>query len=702
MPIDKKDLEQLKQPNDSVLGKIIRIFRTNNVVRHHFQSPGFSTPVGTVKSLFKNVFNYSMGQNLVSNYSSADRSARYGDYSEMESHPILGNALNIVADEVTQKDENGNIVTVFSKNGEIKKILQQLIDNVLHLNGKSIWKLARNLIKYGDVFFLIDINESQGIVNLIQMPANEVEREEGFDSDEPGAVRFRWITKQNIQIPNAFVAHFRLEGNDIFHPYGMSILEPARRPWRQLVLLTDAMMVYRISRAPERRVFKVDMASIDPQDRENVLKKFNEELKKQKVTNEAGKIDLRYGASLAMDADYVLPVLGKDNGTSIETLPGGQNLGDIEDIEFIRQDLFAALGIPKAFLTFDQDVKSKQVLTQEDIRFARTVARIQDAIINELIKICMIHLYIKGHRGEDLVDFSIRMSSPSTVGEMQKAELWRARMDLVNTARDGVFDTEFIYKHFLRLSDEQIDKIRKGQIRDKIYQAKLLQIENSQGQVQATGIPGGLPGGIPAGIGSAPPGATTDLNLGAPAGNEQPQDIQLPMPQGGAPPTVIPTESKNLWRSSDGNSRKLQKRGLDGINISEEDPDEDDVYDQEGIRRTIASPMGGRESAFDEAEEQLAKIYIQEKKEEYKSSFPLGFSEEVLTKTFGEDVGADRKGLLKEQFSTYDVLAESAKIASEKVFDALFDGSDISDSEKSKQIEENVNKILVEVIKTHK
>jgi len=251
-------------PKGSVLKKLIRLFRTNTVIRHHFQVGGSSKAQGTARAFFKNA--YSFQSSVIPGYSAYDRFARYSDYAEMEAYPILTNALNIFADEVMQKNEEHKIIQVVSEDKAIQASLQSLFDNVLHLNGKNGWKMVRNLIKYGDALYLLDITEENGVINLIQMPANEVEREEGFDKDDPSAIRFRWTAKQNIEIPNAYVAHFRLDGNDLFHPYGQSVLEAARRPWRQLVLLEDSMMVYRISRAPERRVFFLDIMGVPPED----------------------------------------------------------------------------------------------------------------------------------------------------------------------------------------------------------------------------------------------------------------------------------------------------------------------------------------------------------------------------------------------------------------------------------------------------
>ncbi len=623
----------------SVLRKLVRIFRTANVVRHHFQgdiTPGAGLAQGTAKAFFKNSFNYS---NVIPGYTGHDRFARLGDYAEMEAYPILNNALNIYADETTQKNENGQIIEVVSEDKKIQKLLEELFLDVLHLNGKGIWKLVRNLCKYGDAMFLIDITENNGVVNLIQMPANEVEREEGFDKDNMAAIRFRWTTKQNIEIPNAFVAHFRLDGNDMFIPYGQSVLEGARRPWRQLVLLEDAMMVYRITRAAERRVFFLDVGSAPPEDIEAGVEKFKQILKKNKIVNDKGQIDLRYGASMSAEEDYVIPTRGGDSATRIETLPGAQNLGDIEDVEFIKQNLFAAIGIPKAFLTFDQDTGPKSTLSMEDIRFSRTISRIQEAIINELIKIAMIHLFVKGYRGLNLTNFRIKMTNPSTVAELQKNELWRARMELVQSAGEGVFDTSFIYKNFLHLSDDTIEAVRRGQIQDKIFQSKLIALENANGMAAPDMGMGGM--GLGGGLGVPPAGGFGGV----------PMDVGSMQ---SAPPTAVPGMGeavrpkfgKDLSRDSSGDFRTATARGVDDIGFSEEeDFVDDDPAGMKQLRRDFTNPLG---EAILKEYDKLLEFYSKSEQQK-RSSLPEGINEQVLLELIG-DVGSQKstKTMLNE------------------------------------------------------
>lgn len=601
----KKESEIEKEyPEDSPLRKLIKMFRTNTVVKHHLQGAGSSKPQGVAKSFFSNALSFQNG--IIPGHTAYDRFARYSDYAEMLSYPILNRALSTFAEESTQKDEKGKIITVTSDNREIQEKVQDLFDNVLQLNGKKIYKIVRDLCKYGDYFALIDITTDNGVVNLIHMPAAEVEREEGYDKNEPTAVRFKWNNQNTTkEIPNAFVAHFRLDGDDLFYPYGQSALEAARRPWRQLVLLEDAMMVYRITRSAERRAFYMDVAAIAPENVEEAINKVNQELKKKRVVNEQGKIDLRYGATLDMTEDLIIPVRGADSATRIETLPGGQNIGDIEDIEFIKKNLFAALGIPKAFLTFDEGVGAKATLTTEDIRFARTIAKIQECIMNELVKIALIHLYMNGVRGKDLVGFKIKMTNPSTVAEMQKNELWRARLDLVMTAGQGVFDTTFIYKEFLHLSNDAIDMIRKGQIQDKIFQAKLMAIESSGGAMAPGGMGmdmmggmGGMGGGMGmGGLGSAP------LDMQGLGGGAPPNVAGMPsIPMENFNPAAEVTHNKSSRkdlsrRNSNERITTVRDLPINEIPVLNQEEILDSELDLDGLERSITSPMGANETA---------------------------------------------------------------------------------------------------------
>jgi len=418
--------------------------------------------------------------------------SRYSDFSEMETTPEIAAALDIYAEETVSSDEHGGVLHIYSENRKIQEHLEHLFQDVLNVEFNLVmW--VRNLCKYGDFFLFNDVSPEYGVVAVYPVPISEIEREEGFDPDDPMAVRFRWVTQGNQLLENWQVSHFRLLGNDAFLPYGNSVLEAARRIWRQLILIEDAMLVYRVIRAPERRVFYIDVGNVPPEDVANYLEQAQSSLKRNQVVDrDNGKVDLRYNP-LSVDEDYFLPVRGGESGTKIDTLAGGQNTAAIEDVEYIQKKLFAALKIPRAYLGYDEDVGAKATLAQEDIRFSRTIQRIQKTVISELNKVAMIHLYCHGYEGEELADFELRLSNPSTIAQQQKLELIRTRFEIAGTAPEGTVNRGWIQKNVLGLTNEEIKDVFKGRIQDKIDDA----------EIESTEVPGGAEAGGEMG---APPG----------------------------------------------------------------------------------------------------------------------------------------------------------------------------------------------------
>lgn len=415
----------------------------------------------------------------LSAYGSYDRMARYSDFSEMESTPEISSALDIYAEECVSPDAEGTVLHIYSENRMIKQLLSELFYDTLNIDfNLAMW--TRNLCKYGDFFLFNDVHPQYGVINAYPIPISEMEREEGFDPSDPASVRFRWVTQGNRVLENWQVSHFRLLGNDAFLPYGASVLEGARRIWRQLILIEDAMLVYRVIRSPERRVFYIDVGNIPPENVADYLEQAQSALKRNAVINKTtGQVDLRYNP-LSVDEDYFLPVRGGESGTRIDTLAGGSNTTAIEDVEYIQKKLFAALKIPKAYLGYDEDIGSKATLAQEDIRFSRTINRIQKTIISELNKIAMLHLYTHGYNDEDLLNFELRLSNPSTVAQQQKLELIRTKFEISSQAPEGIVDREWIRKHILDLNDDEISRIIKGREKDKLEDMKLESVQLKQ------------------------------------------------------------------------------------------------------------------------------------------------------------------------------------------------------------------------------
>jgi len=454
----------------NIFQRLTKLFRGGPVVRRKVRSAD-ARFTSSATELFKRAHN-DVYNNTLSAYGSFDRMSRYSDFSEMEATPEIASALDIYAEETVSQDESGKVLHIFCENSDQKDLLETLFYDTLNIEFNLVmW--VRNLCKYGDFFLFNDIDPSFGIVNAFPIPISEIEREEGFDPENPGAIRFRWLTQGNSVLENWQITHFRLLGNDAFLPYGSSVLESARRIWRQLILIEDAMLVYRVIRAPERRVFYIDVGNVPPEDVPNYLEQATSTLKKSNVIDKStGQVDLRYNP-LSVDEDYFIPVRGGDSGTRIDTLAGGQNTAAIEDVEYIQKKLFAALKIPRAYLGYDEEIGSKATLAQEDIRFSRTIQRIQKTVLAELNKIAMIHLFIHGYENEDLLDFELALSNPSSVAQLQKLELISTRFDIAGKVPEGMLDRRWVQKNVLNLTDKQISEIAEGRMADKIADANV-------------------------------------------------------------------------------------------------------------------------------------------------------------------------------------------------------------------------------------
>ena len=476
------------QSGASLFRRLTTLFRSGPVIKRKVRTLDSSIKTSSAFESFRKNQS-SVYSSAMSAYGTYDRMARYSDFSEMEYTPEISSALDIYSEETVASDEHGNVLHVYSENPTIEKLLTELFYDTLNVEfNLTAW--ARNLVKYGDFFLFNDVSPDYGIINAFPIPVNEIEREEGFDPEDPSAVRFRWVTQGNQILENWQISHMRVLGNDAFLPYGSSVLEAARRIWRQLILVEDAMLVYRIVRSPERRVFYVDVGNVPPEDISNYMEQVQTSLKKaQVVDRNTGRVDLRYNP-LSVDEDYYLPVRGAESGTKIDTLAGGQNATAIEDVEYIQKKLFAALKIPKAYLGYDEGLGAKATLSQEDIRFSRTIARIQRTVIAELNKIAIIHLFCNGLEGEDLLDFTLHLSNPSTIAQQQKLELFRTRFDVATTATGvaGLVSRDWIRKKVFNMTDEDIKVIEQEREADKMEDLRVEAIVlPTGGEIEAGG-----------------------------------------------------------------------------------------------------------------------------------------------------------------------------------------------------------------------
>ena len=429
-------------------------------------------------------------------YFEPTRLASYYDYESMEYTPEISAALDIYAEESTTADQNGFILQIYSESKRIKSVLADLFNNNLDINTNlAMW--TRNTCKYGDNFVYLKLDPEKGVVGCMQLPNIEIERVEkgmkgksNLDKEESDqkALSFNWKNK-DLTFNTWEIAHFRLLGDDRKLPYGTSMLEKARRIWKQLLLSEDAMLIYRTSRAPERRIFKVFVGNMDDKDVEAYVQRVANKFKRdQVVDHKTGNVDMRFN-QMAVDQDYFVPVRDAAAPNPIDTLPGAQNLSEIADIEYIQKKLLTALRVPKAFLGFEEVVGDGKNLSLQDIRFARTINRIQKSMLAELNKIAIIHLFLLGFEDE-LSNFTLNLSNPSTQADLLKVDVWKEKILLYKDAVakiEGIapVSVSWAKKHILGFSDEEI---RLDLQQQRLEKAVATELEATPTVITKTGI----------------------------------------------------------------------------------------------------------------------------------------------------------------------------------------------------------------------
>ena len=432
-------------------------------------------------------------------YYEPNRISAYYDYESMEFTPEISAALDIYSEESTTMSEKGQILTIYSDSDRIKGILEELFYDKLDINTNlQMW--TRGLCKYGDDFVYLKIDPEKGIVGCQQLPNVEIERIEGAASKQPTQtrdtkvpsreLRFNWKTKE-MEFQAWEIAHFRLLGDDRKLPYGTSMLDKIRRIWKQLLLAEDAMLIYRTSRAPERRVFKVFVGNMDDKDIEPYVQRVANKFKRDQISDPRnGQVDMRYN-QMAVDQDYFIPVRDPSQSNPIETLPGAQNLGEIADIEYIQKKLLAALRIPKAFLGFEEVVGDGKSLALMDIRFARTINRIQKSLIQELNKIALIHLYLTGMEDE-LNNFNLSLTNPSAQSDLLRIEQWKEKITLYKDATSdqsqvGILPVSHTWakKNILGMSESEVILDLQQQ---RLERAMGFELTNTQNIIKRSGV----------------------------------------------------------------------------------------------------------------------------------------------------------------------------------------------------------------------
>jgi hypothetical protein len=469
--------------NNSLMARYNRIYTTSPTSLYGYQSS----------------FNY---QTL--------RTQLYSEYDAMDTDAIIASALDILSEESTLKNDMGEVLHIRSNDENIQKILYNLFYDVLNVEFNLSWWI-RNMCKYGDFFLKLEASEKYGVYNVIPFAAFNIERQEHYDPENPTAVRFRYDPDglaadtygyfktpnqhdaKSIYFDNYEVAHFRLLTDVNFLPYGRSYIEPARKLFKQYTLMEDAMLVHRIVRAPEKRIFYMNVGGIPPAEVENFMQKAISKMKRTPyIDQQTGEYNLKYNMQNLME-DFYIPMRGNDTSTKIETL-GGLQYDGITDVNYLRDKLFAALRIPKAFLGYDEKLQGKATLAAEDIRFGRTVEKLQRIMVSELYKIAFVHLYIQGYRDESLTNFELSLTTPSIIYDQERVMLLKEKMELAQSMMESqLISSDWIYDNIFHLSADEYDEMRELVKEDAKRKFRLSQIENEGNDPLETGETYGTP-----------------------------------------------------------------------------------------------------------------------------------------------------------------------------------------------------------------
>lgn len=645
----------------TLFGRLKRLFSTDVIIRNvggnqvkvvdsdHIQAnPAINTNMnsGRYQRIYTGGLGTYIGNAPYSNFN-VIRPQLYNDYEVMDGDPIIASVLDIVADETTLKNGSGEVLSIKSSDENIQRILYNLFYDVLNIEF-NLWSWVRSMCKYGDFYLHLHIAEGMGVYQVVPLDVYNVVREEGLTPEKPSYVRFRvepngaysgmstqLTTNVDNILENYEVANFRLLSDYNFLPNGRSFIEPARKIFKQLTMTEDSMLIHRILRAPQRRIYYVDVGNIPSNEVENYVQKIKNSTKRTPYTDpNTGEYNLRYNM-MSVNEDFYIPTRGGQSGTKIDTLPGLE-FNAIEDVVYLRDKMLSALKVPKAFLGYEADVEGKCIdldtliplttgetitarqiiydfdkgiehsvfsvdvntdevvecriewagitrkqtetvkvyineedyirstpdhrfllknktwkkaedlnigdilysinkskdyivsnievcedfidtcditvskyhnfltnagviihnstLAQQDIRFARTIERIQRIVVSELTKIALIHLYSQGYKDENLVNFELELTTPSIIYEQERVALMKEKIDLSKQMIESqMFSTDYVYDQIFHLSEDKYDDIRDSILEDKKRLFRLSQVENEGNDPVISGTSYGTP-----------------------------------------------------------------------------------------------------------------------------------------------------------------------------------------------------------------
>ena len=509
----------MAEQNSGLFSRLRRLFSTDVIIRNvggnqlktidvdRIQAYG-NVKTNALIDRFTKLHRYgaNMPYNPTMNYQTL-RIQLYTDYEAMDTESIIASALDIVADESTLKNETGEVIQIRSADENIQRILYNLFYDVLNVEF-NLWLWIRNMCKYGDFYLHLEIADQFGIYSVTPLSVYDMVREEGTDPSNPSYVCFKidpmviaagGINSRlkdrdgKIKFENYEVAHFRLLTDANYLPYGRSYIEPARKSYKQYVLMKDAMLLHRITRAPEKRIFYVDIGNLPPNEVDGYMEKLKQKMQKTPfMDHKTGEYNLRYNMMNVME-DFYIPQRGASSNTKIETTKGLE-YNAIEDVNFLRDEMLAALKVPKAFFGFEKDLTGKATLAAEDIRFARTVERIQRIVLSELYKIALVHLYVQGYDGEALSNFELALTTPSIIYEQEKVALWKEKISLAKDIQDTkLLPSDWIYDNVFQFSEDQYDEYRDLILEDMKRTFRLSQLENEGNDPAKSGKSYGTP-----------------------------------------------------------------------------------------------------------------------------------------------------------------------------------------------------------------
>jgi hypothetical protein len=542
----------MAEQQPGLFGRLTRLFSTDVIIRNvggnqlktidvdRIQAYG-NVKTNALIDRFTKLHRYgaNMPYNPTMNYQTL-RIQLYTDYEAMDTESIIASALDIIADESTLKNEAGEVLQIRSADENIQRILYNLFYDVLNVEF-NLWLWIRNMCKYGDFYLHMEVAEKFGIYNVTPLSVYDMVREEGQDPENPSYVCFRidpmviaagGMSSRvkdrdgKIKFENYEIAHFRLLTDANYLPYGRAFIEPARKTYKQYVLMKDAMLLHRITRAPEKRVFTVNVGNIPPAEVDNYMQKIMQKMKKTPMfDHQTGDYNLRYNLQNMME-DFYLPTRGNDTATKIDTIKGLE-YNAIDDVNFLRDEMLAALKVPKAFFGFEKDLQGKATLAAEDIRFARTVERIQRIILSELYKMALVHLYVQGYDGESLSNFELSLTTPSVIYEQEKVALWKEKIDLAKSIQDtNLIPSDWIYDYIFQFSEDQYDEMRDLVLEDKKRVFRLAQVENEGNDPAKTGKSFGTPHDLASMYGKGRSGMNVDGTV--PPGYDEKRPVGRP------------------------------------------------------------------------------------------------------------------------------------------------------------------------------